>query len=146
SDIHLQHKLRMSRSQVLAEVDRAVRQARGYVDDVEFSAEDATRSDWEYLVEVFTVALAAGARTLNVPDTVGYTQPDEYARLIRHLRAVIPGAADPVFSVHCHNDLGLAVANSLAAVLAGARQVECTVNGIGERAGNTSLEEVVMAI
>src|SRR4029450_8474105 len=110
------------------------------------AAEDATRSDWEYLVEVFTVALAAGARTLNVPDTVGYTQPDEYARLIRHLRGGVPGAADAVFSVHCHNDLGLAVSNSLAAVLAGARQVECTVNGIGERAGNTSLEEVVMAI
>jgi 2-isopropylmalate synthase len=146
SDIHLEHKLRMSRSQVLEEVDRAVRQARGYVADVEFSAEDATRSDWEYLVEVFRVALAAGATTLNVPDTVGYTQPDEYARLIRHLRERVPGAERAVFSVHCHNDLGLAVANSLAAVLAGARQIECTVNGIGERAGNTSLEEVVMAI
>ena len=146
SDIHLEHKLRMNRGDVLAEVDRAVRQARGYVDDVEFSAEDATRSDWDYLVEVFRTALEAGARTLNVPDTVGYTQPDEYAALIRHLRARIPGADGVIFSVHCHNDLGLAVANSLAAVLAGARQIECTVNGIGERAGNTSLEEVVMAI
>jgi 2-isopropylmalate synthase len=146
SDIHLQHKLRMSREQVLAEVDRAVRQARAHCDDVEFSAEDATRSDWEYLVLVFGTALAAGATTLNVPDTVGYTQPDEYAALIRHLRERVPGASRAVFSVHCHNDLGLAVANSLAAVLAGARQVECTVNGIGERAGNTSLEEVVMAI
>jgi 2-isopropylmalate synthase len=146
SDIHLEHKLRMSRDDVLAEVDRAVRQARGYCDDVEFSAEDATRSDWDYLVEVFRVAVEAGARTLNVPDTVGYTQPDEYARLIRHLRERVPGAGACVFSVHCHNDLGLAVSNSLSAVLAGARQVECTLNGIGERAGNTALEEVVMAM
>jgi 2-isopropylmalate synthase len=146
SDIHLKHKLRMSREQVLAEVERAVKQARAHCDDVEFSAEDATRSDWDYLVEVFTVALRAGARTLNVPDTVGYTQPDEYAKLIRFLRERVPGAAQAVFAVHCHNDLGLAVANSLAAVLAGARQIECTVNGIGERAGNTSLEEVVMSL
>jgi 2-isopropylmalate synthase len=146
SDIHLEHKLRMSREQVLAEVDRAVRQARAHCDDVEFSAEDATRSDWDYLVEVFTAAAAAGATTLNVPDTVGYTQPDEYARLITFLRERLPNADALTFSVHCHNDLGLAVSNSLAAVLAGARQVECTVNGIGERAGNTSLEEVVMAI
>ena len=146
SDIHLKHKLRMSREQVLGEVDRAVRQAKAHCDDVEFSAEDATRSDWDYLVEVFAVALRAGARTLNVPDTVGYTQPDEYAKLIRFLRERVPGAAQAVFAVHCHNDLGLAVANSLAAVLAGARQVECTVNGIGERAGNTSLEEVVMSL
>jgi 2-isopropylmalate synthase len=131
---------------VLAEVDRAVRQARGYVDDVEFSAEDATRSDPEYLVQVFETAIKAGASTLNVPDTVGYTQPEEYAALIRMLRERVPGADRVVFSVHCHDDLGLAVANSLAAVLAGARQVECTVNGIGERAGNTSMEEVVMAV
>jgi 2-isopropylmalate synthase len=146
SDIHLQHKLRMSREQVLAEVDRAVRQARGYCDDVEFSAEDATRSDEDFLVQVFSTALEAGASTLNVPDTVGYTQPEEYAALIRTLRQRIPDAEKAYFSVHCHNDLGLAVANSLAAVQAGARQVECTVNGIGERAGNTSMEEVVMAI
>jgi 2-isopropylmalate synthase len=146
SDIHLEHKLRMTREQVLGEVDRAVRQAGRHVSDVEFSAEDATRSDREYLVQVFGVALDAGACTLNVPDTVGYTTPDEYADLIRYLIANVPGAARAVFSVHCHNDLGLAVANSLAAVRAGARQVECTVNGIGERAGNTSLEEVVMAI
>ena len=146
SDIHLEHKLRMSREQVLAEVERAVGQARGYVDDVEFSAEDATRSDRDYLVEVFTVALAAGASTLNVPDTVGYTTPNEYAELIAYLIKEIPNSQNVIFSVHCHNDLGLAVANSLAAVGAGARQVECTVNGIGERAGNTSLEEVVMAI
>jgi 2-isopropylmalate synthase len=146
SDIHLEHKLRMSREQVLAEADRAVRQARGYVDDVEFSAEDATRSDRDYLVEIFGVALEAGARTLNVPDTVGYTTPDEYAELMKYLIAKVPGSERAVFSVHCHNDLGLAVANSLAAIRAGARQIECTVNGIGERAGNTSLEEIVMAI
>jgi len=146
SDIHLEHKLRMSREQVLEEVDRAVRQARGYVEDVEFSAEDATRSDPEYLVQVFQTAIEAGASTCNVPDTVGYTQPEEYAALMRELRARIPEAENVVFAVHCHDDLGLAVANSLAAVLAGARQVECTLNGIGERAGNTSMEEVVMAI
>ena len=146
SDIHLEHKLRMSREQVIDEVGRAVSQARGYTEDVEFSAEDATRSDREFLVQAFCVALEAGATTLNVPDTVGYTTPGEYAELIRYLIAEIPGSDKVVFSVHCHNDLGLAVANSLAAVGAGARQVECTVNGIGERAGNTSLEEVVMAV
>jgi len=146
SDIHLEHKLRRSREQVLEEVDRAVRQARRSCSDVEFSAEDATRSDWDYLVEVFRVAIEAGASTLNVPDTVGYTQPEEFAALIRHLRERVPGVEKAVLSVHCHDDLGLAVANSLAAVRAGARQVECTVNGIGERAGNTSMEEVVMAI
>ncbi len=146
SDIHLEHKLRMSRERVLEEVDRAVRQARGFVDDVEFSAEDATRSDWDYLVRVCDVAVAAGASTLNLPDTVGYTTPDEYAALIRHLLAHVAHAERIVFSVHCHDDLGLAVANSLAAVRAGARQIECTVNGIGERAGNTSMEECVMAM
>jgi len=146
SDIHLEHKLRMSRGRVLEEVDRAVREARRHCDDVEFSAEDATRSDWDYLVEVFRTALEAGASTLNVPDTVGYTTPDEYAALIRHLRARVPAIERAVVSVHCHDDLGLAVANSLAAVLAGARQIECTVNGIGERAGNTSMEECVMTV
>ncbi len=146
SDIHLEHKLRMSRAQVLGEVDRAVRRARGLVGDVEFSAEDATRSDREFLVQVFRTALEAGATTLNVPDTVGYAQPDEYADLIRFLLARVPGIGAAVVSVHCHDDLGLAVANSLAAVRAGARQIECTVNGIGERAGNTSLEECVMAV
>ena len=146
SDIHLEYKLRMSRAQVLEEVDRSVRQARTFVDDVEFSAEDATRSDRDYLVEVFGVAVAAGASTLNVPDTVGYTTPKEYGALIAYLRERVEGAADVLFSVHCHNDLGLAVANSLSAIRAGARQIECTVNGIGERAGNTSLEEVVMAL
>ncbi len=146
SDIHMEYKLRMTRERVLEEVDRAVRQACGYVDDVEFSAEDATRSDWDFLVEVFSAAVAAGATTLNVPDTVGYTTPGEYGKLIAHLRENVQGADKAIFSVHCHNDLGLAVANSLAAVNAGARQVECTVNGIGERAGNAAVEEVVMAI
>jgi 2-isopropylmalate synthase len=146
SDIHLEHKLRMSRDGVLEEVDRAIRQARGFTDDVEFSAEDATRSDWDYLVQVFSTAVAAGAKTLNVPDTVGYTTPKEYGELISFLKERVTGSEDVIYSVHCHNDLGLAVANSLAAIRNGARQVECTVNGIGERAGNTSLEEVVMAI
>ncbi|MEN8161898.1 MAG: 2-isopropylmalate synthase, partial [Myxococcota bacterium] len=146
SDIHLEHKLKMGREQVLEEVDRAVRQARGYVDDVEFSAEDATRTDWDYLVQVFGAAVKAGATTLNVPDTVGYTTPVEYHELIQYLRAHVPDAENVIFSLHCHNDLGLAVANSLAAIQAGARQVECTVNGIGERAGNTAMEEVVMAL
>ena len=146
SDIHLQHKLKLGREDVMEEVDRAVRQARGYVDDVEFSAEDATRTDRDFLVQVFKVALDAGATTLNVPDTVGYTTPVEYHDLIRYLREQIPNSERAIFSLHCHNDLGLAVSNSLAAVQAGARQVECTVNGIGERAGNTALEEVVMAL
>ncbi len=146
SDIHLEHKLRMTREQVLEEVDRAVRQARQHVDDVEFSAEDATRSDWDYLVEVFDAAIAAGASTLNVPDTVGYTTPSEYHDLITFLRKNVSEADRAIFSLHCHNDLGLAVSNSLAAIRAGARQVECTVNGIGERAGNTAMEEVVMAL
>jgi 2-isopropylmalate synthase len=120
--------------------------ARSLCQEVEFSAEDATRSDWDFLVEVFTVAIASGATVLNVPDTVGYTVPEEYAKLITHLRQRVPGIEGVTISVHCHNDLGLAVANSLAAIAAGARQVECTVNGIGERAGNAALEEVVMAL
>ena len=146
SDIHLEHKLRMSREQVIEEVDRAVRQARGYCDDVEFSPEDATRSDRDFLATVCAVALDAGASTLNLPDTVGYTTPSEYSSLIQYLLAEVPDSGRACFAVHCHNDLGLAVANSLAAVQAGARQIECTMNGIGERAGNTALEEVVMAI
>ena len=146
SDIHMERKLRMTRDQVKAEAGAAVTRAAGYTGDVEFSAEDATRSDRDFLVEVFSTAVRAGATTLNVPDTVGYTTPGEYADLIRFLRSRVEGASNVVFSVHCHDDLGLAVANSLAALQAGARQVECTVNGIGERAGNTSLEEVVMAI
>ncbi len=146
SDIHLEYKLKKTRAEALEMIRDGVRLAKTLCQDVEFSAEDATRSDWGYLVEVFTVAIAAGATVLNVPDTVGYTIPDEYGRLIRHLREHVPGIEDVIISVHCHNDLGLGVANSLAAVSAGARQVECTVNGIGERAGNASLEEVVMAL
>ena len=144
SDIHLQHKLRKPREQVLHEAAEAVRLARRYVDDVEFSAEDATRSDVDYLCAVAAEVVAAGARTFNVPDTVGYCVPDEFARIVA--RVVTEAGGRAVVSVHCHNDLGLAVANSLAAVQAGARQVECTVNGIGERAGNCALEEIVMVL
>jgi 2-isopropylmalate synthase len=146
SPIHMEYKLKMGPAQVLDEVTRAVKRARGYCEDVEFSAEDATRSDWEFLVQVFTRAIEAGASTLNVPDTVGYTTPAEYAQLIGYLREKLPRADEVRFSVHCHDDLGLSVANSLAAIRAGARQVECTLNGIGERAGNTAMEEVVMAL
>jgi len=146
SDIHLEHKLRKTRAQVLADTARAVALARSFTPDVEFSAEDATRSERGFLAAVLEAALAAGASTLNIPDTVGYTVPTEYAALIEHLRARVRGAGDVVWSVHCHNDLGLAVANSLAAVAAGARQIECTINGIGERAGNASLEELAMAL
>ncbi|MDQ3654326.1 MAG: 2-isopropylmalate synthase [Chloroflexota bacterium] len=146
SDIHLEHKLRMSRAQVLERVSEMVAFAKGFTSNVEFSAEDATRSDWGFLVDVFGRAIAAGATTLNVPDTVGYTTPAEFVALIDYLRANVPGIERAVISVHCHDDLGMATANTLAAVGAGARQVEVTVNGIGERAGNTSLEEVVMAL
>ncbi|MBI1908751.1 MAG: 2-isopropylmalate synthase [Deltaproteobacteria bacterium] len=145
SDIHLQYKLRKSREQVLEEAVAAVRYARKYTPDVEFSAEDATRSDPDYLAQVIQAVIAAGATTVNIPDTVGYTIPSEYARLIAHLKKEVPDIHKAVISVHCHNDLGLAVANSLVAVEQGARQVECTINGIGERAGNASLEEIVMA-
>jgi 2-isopropylmalate synthase len=146
SDLHLEHKLKMSRSEVIDRTRKMVAHAKTYCDDVEFSAEDASRSDPAFLVEVLSHAITAGATTLNIPDTVGYTTPDEYFELIRRLRAETPGADEVVWSVHCHDDLGLATANSLAGIRAGARQVEVTVNGIGERAGNTSLEEVVMAL
>lgn len=146
SDIHLKHKLRMSRSEVLTRVSEMVAFARSLVGDVEFSCEDATRTDWSFLVEVFQAAIDAGATTLNVPDTVGYTTPGEFVDLIAHLRANVRDIDDCIISVHCHDDLGMATANTLAAVGAGARQVEVTMNGIGERAGNTSLEEVVMAL
>ncbi|MDQ7829665.1 MAG: 2-isopropylmalate synthase [Armatimonadota bacterium] len=151
SDVHLTYKLGKTRAQVLEEVERAVRQARRLVPEVEFSAEDASRTDPAYLVEVFRTAVAAGARVLNIPDTVGYATPEEFGALVRRVCEAVadmPGAhGEPVtVSVHCHDDLGLAVANSLAGVAAGARQVECTVNGIGERAGNAALEEVVMAL
>ncbi len=147
SDIHLEHKLKKTRAEVVEMTRAAVRQARSYADDVEFSAEDATRSDIDYLCEVLDAAVDAGASVLNVPDTVGYTTPSEYTRLVEQVRErVVRDRDDVIISVHCHNDLGLAVANSLAAIEAGARQVECTINGIGERAGNASLEEIVMAL
>jgi 2-isopropylmalate synthase len=146
SDIHLEHKLKKTRAEVIEITRAAVRQARCYAEDVEFSAEDATRSDVEYLCEVLDVAVDAGASVLNVPDTVGYTTPIEFAHLVQLVRERVVRDKDVVISVHCHNDLGLAVANSLAAIEAGARQVECTINGIGERAGNASLEEIVMAL
>jgi 2-isopropylmalate synthase len=146
SDIHLKHKLRMERDEVLDNAIKAVTLARRYTDDVEFSAEDATRSDWDYLCAVAEAVIKAGAGTVNIPDTVGYTVPQEYAELIGYLFDRVPNIDKAVISVHCHNDLGLAVANSLSAVLKGAGQVECTVNGIGERAGNASLEEIVMAL
>ena len=146
SDIHLEHKLRKSRSEVIDMTRAAVRQARSYAEDVEFSAEDATRSDIDYLCEVLEAAVDAGASVLNVPDTVGYTTPMEYTHLVQQVRERVVRDRDVTISVHCHNDLGLAVANSLAAIEAGARQVECTINGIGERAGNASLEEIVMAL
>ena len=144
SDIHLKFKLKKSRQQVLDDAVAAVTLARNYTDDVEFSAEDATRTDFEYLEQVCKAVVEAGARTVNLPDTVGYSVPEEYADLIGRVVKVLGDRA--IVSVHCHDDLGLAVANSLAAVKAGARQVECTINGIGERAGNAALEEVVMAI
>jgi 2-isopropylmalate synthase len=146
SDIHLEHKLKKSRAEVLKMTRDAVRLARTFTEDVEFSAEDATRSDLNYLCEVFAVAVEEGARTLNVPDTVGYTTPTEFREIVSAVRERVVGDRDVTVSVHCHNDLGLAVANSLAALDAGARQVECTINGIGERAGNAALEEVVMAL
>jgi 2-isopropylmalate synthase len=147
SDIHLEHKLKKSRAEVLRMTREAVRLAASLTEDVEFSAEDATRSDMDYLCEVFAAAVEEGARTLNVPDTVGYTTPTEFREIVRAVRERVVGSrADVTISVHCHNDLGLAVANSLAALDAGARQVECTINGIGERAGNAALEEVVMAM
>ncbi len=146
SDIHLQHKLRMSREAVLETAVSAVQRARQHTDDVEFSAEDATRSDQDFLARITEAVIKAGAGTVNIPDTVGYTVPEEFEELIRHLMNRVPNIDKAVISVHCHNDLGLAVANSLAAVLGGAGQVECTVNGIGERAGNASMEEIVMAM
>jgi 2-isopropylmalate synthase len=146
SDIHLERQLGLTREQALAQGVAAVERARGYCEDVEFSPMDATRTDPEYLCRVLESAIGAGATTVNIPDTVGYAQPVEFGRLIRTVREGVPSIARAVISVHCHDDLGLAVANSLAAVEAGARQVECCVNGIGERAGNAALEEVAMAL
>jgi len=144
SEIHLKHKLKKTQDQVLEEACRAVELARKYVDDVEFSAEDGARTEVGYLERVSKAVVAAGAGTVNIPDTVGYSLPDEYGALIGRVARALGSSG--VVSVHCHDDLGLAVANSLAAVQNGARQIECTVNGIGERAGNCSLEEVVMAL
>jgi 2-isopropylmalate synthase len=145
SDLHLQAKLRISREACLEAAVDGVRLARSYVSDVQFSAEDATRSDPDFLCRVIETVIRAGATTINLPDTVGYSTPDEIAEFFSRIRARVPGADRVTFSTHCHDDLGLAVANTLAAVQAGATQVECTVNGIGERAGNAALEEIVMA-
>jgi 2-isopropylmalate synthase len=146
SDIHLKHKLKISREQCLEQARDAVGLAKSLCDDVEFSPEDATRTDHEFLCRVLDAVVEAGATTLNIPDTVGYTVPVEFTALIQTIRQRVRGIEKVKISAHCHNDLGLAVANSLAAVAAGARQVECTINGIGERAGNASLEEIVMAM
>src|SRR5436305_8530318 len=146
SDIHLQHKLRIGREEALQRVRTMVAYARNLCPTIEFSAEDATRSDWDYLCRVFEIAIQQGATTINVPDTVGYTLPHEYEKLFRYLRERVPGMEEVTLSAHCHDDLGMATANTLAAIRAGARQVEVTINGIGERAGNTALEEVVMAL
>ncbi len=146
SPIHMEHKLRMKPDAVLEAAVRAVKLARQYTDDVEFSAEDAVRSELDFLCRIFEATIAAGARTINVPDTVGYGVPEKWGELFRQLLTRVPNAGKAVWSTHCHNDLGMAVANSLAAVAAGARQVECTINGLGERAGNAALEEIVMAV
>ncbi len=146
SKVHVEKKLKMTRAEVIRNAHEAVKLARTFTDDVEFSCEDAGRTDWDYIVEVLSAAIEAGATTLNIPDTVGYTVPEQFGGCIAHVLKHTPGIENCVISVHCHNDLGHAVANSLAGVRAGARQVECTINGIGERAGNTSLEEVVMML
>ncbi len=146
SDIHIERKLQTSREDVIGQVRAAVAHARALTDDVEFSPEDGSRSDLEYMAEVIAVALEEGASTINVPDTVGYALPGEYAAMFTRLHELVPALNDAVLSVHCHDDLGLAVANSLAGLQAGCRQVECAINGIGERAGNASLEEIVMLL
>ena len=146
SPIHMKYKLQMEPDQVLDQAISAVKLARGLIDDVEFSLEDASRTEFDFMCRITEAVIAAGAQTINLPDTVGYTDPGEYGAMIERLLNTVPNADQAIFSVHCHNDLGLAVANSLAAVKAGARQVECTINGLGERAGNASLEELVMAI
>jgi 2-isopropylmalate synthase len=144
SDLHLSRKLRMTREACLERAVDAVTRARGFTDDVEFSAEDATRSDPDFLCRVVEAVIKAGATTVNLPDTVGYSTPDEIGRFFRDVIARVPNSDKAIFSAHCHDDLGLAVANTIAAIQAGVRQVECTINGIGERAGNASLEEIVM--
>src|SRR4051812_28866715 len=144
SDIHITHQLQSTREDVKGSARAAVAHARSFVEDVEFSPMDATRADVEFTAEVIAIALEEGATTINIPDTVGYTMPHEYQAFLSKLYELVPGLRDAVLSVHCHDDLGLAVANSFAGVMAGARQVECAINGIGERAGNASLEEIVM--
>jgi 2-isopropylmalate synthase len=148
SDLHLEYKLKMSRQQALDQTGESVRLARSLADDVEFSPEDATRSERSFLVEMVKIAIEAGATTINMPDTVGYSTPEEYAQMFREVRERIPAIDEKgiILSAHCHDDLGLAVANSLAAISAGVRQVECTINGIGERAGNAALEEIAAAL
>jgi len=146
SDIHLKHQFRKNKEEIFQIAVNAVKRAKKYTDNVEFSAMDATRSDWDYLCKVFTAVIDAGAITLNVPDTVGYAVPDEFGKLIRYIKTHVPNISKAIISVHCHNDLGLAVANSIAAIRNGARQIECTINGIGERAGNASLEEIAMIL
>ncbi len=146
SEIHLKHKLKLSNEEALQQVKKLVAYARNLSPTVEFSAEDATRSDWDYLCRVCEAAIKSGATTINIPDTVGYTLPHEYESLFRYLRERVPGIDAVVMSAHCHNDLGMGTANTLAAIKAGARQVEVTVNGLGVRAGNTAMEEVVMAL
>ncbi len=146
SPIHMQYKLRMEPDAVVTRAVEAVKHARNLVSDVEFSCEDASRSEFDFLCRIIEQVIDAGARTINLPDTVGYGEPGEYGAMIGRLIQAIPNADKAIFSVHCHNDLGLAVANSLSAVMSGARQVECTINGLGERAGNASLEEIVMAV
>ncbi|NLV81909.1 MAG: 2-isopropylmalate synthase [Synergistaceae bacterium] len=146
SPIHMEYKLKLDKKGVLAEVRSGVSLAKSFVDDVEFSAEDASRSEIQFLIEVFKTAIECGATTLNIPDTVGYAQPDEFYSFVKKIITEVNAPDNVIWSVHCHNDLGLGVANSLAAVRAGARQVECTINGLGERAGNASMEEVVMAL
>ncbi|MEE8209728.1 MAG: 2-isopropylmalate synthase, partial [bacterium] len=146
SSIHMEHKLKMTPKEVVDAAVAGVRHARQYTDDVEFSPEDAARTDIDFLCEVLTAVIEAGATTVNIPDTVGYAMPDEFGARIATIRERVPNIDRAVLSVHCHDDLGVAVANSLAAIHNGARQVECTINGIGERAGNASLEEIVMAL
>jgi 2-isopropylmalate synthase len=146
SDIHLRYKLQKTREEVLAQAVEAVKYARQYCSDVEFSAEDATRSDLDYLVQLVEAVITAGAKVVNLPDTVGYAVPDEFGRFMKTIMERVPNSDQAIFSVHCHDDLGMAVANSLAGVYNGARQIECAVNGIGERAGNASLEEIIMAL
>jgi len=146
SDIHLEYKLKISREEALNQAGESVRLAKQYVDEVEFSPEDSTRTDLDFLCKMVAVAIEAGATTINLPDTVGYAIPNEYAAMFRTILDKVPGAANVILSTHCHNDLGLAVANTLAAIEAGARQVECTINGIGERAGNAAIEEIAAAL